>query len=202
MGVAPAAEGHKRASRGPGALASECNKEGQAFTYPWMDGTGFACRWPVRARMRIAIAILALLAIAVVPPTVSASHNCNGTVTVTSYSPAAASAGSTLSIRVVFQGDGPGYIPGECDIGWITTCRLLIDGQEVAETCFHTNGDDRCHESAVVYECTVALTASVPVSTGTHSVAAILGMTWGCCGWIGGQEATAMAAWQVHHVNV
>lgn len=151
--------------------------------------------------MRIALVLLALLIPFQFPPAATAAGNCTGTVTATTFAPAVVSVGPALSVRVVFQGDGPGYIPGECDIGWITTCQLIIDGQYVSATCAHTNGDDRCHESGVPYRCEVAMTATVPATTNLHSIQATLGMRWGCCGWIGGPEATGTASWRAMHVN-
>ncbi|HWH07724.1 MAG TPA: hypothetical protein VNX21_00895, partial [Candidatus Thermoplasmatota archaeon] len=128
--------------------------------------------------MRIALVLLALTTATLVPPTATAGHLCNGTVTAVSHT--TTSSGGTLSIRVVFEGDGPGYIPGECDIGWVTTCRLVVNLQEVQNaTCAHTNGDDRCHEVSSPYVCEVALTGSLQALPGVYTIQATLGMTWG-----------------------
>lgn len=152
--------------------------------------------------MRIILVLLALTFAGFVPSANAGDGtNCPGTVTVTSKTPASVSTGPTLDIRVVFTGDGPGYIPDQCDIGWITTCSLVVNSNPVNATCRHTDGDDRCHELSNPYVCEVEMTASLATFTGNHNIQATLGITWGCCLWQGGPEATNSTSWSVYHVK-
>ena len=151
-----------------------------------------------------AILPIFLLVTVALPMTASApvAGNCRGVVESTGSSPILVLIGNTLNVRAGFHGEGPGYVPNECDIGWVTTCRLEVNGVAVPAVCAHTNGEDRCHEvHARPYACDVDLFASRPVPSGVYTISATLGMRWGCCGWIGGPEATQTMTWTVFYLK-
>ena len=156
-------------------------------------------------RMRTILALLAVLLTSSAMPAANAGDgtNCPGALDPVSQTPSGVVYSASASIRATFRGDGPGYIPGQCDIGWITTCSLVIDNAPVSGAyCYHTNGDDRCHESATVYQCDMVVAADVTLSPGTHIVQATLGMTWGCCLWQGGPEETETSTWTIVRVGI
>jgi hypothetical protein len=147
-------------------------------------------------RNALASAALAATAVAVpAAPPALASSDCPGTVSFVSGS-SATSDGSTYLLRATFSTQGPGFIPQQCDLGWVTTCELYVDGSSVPADCptGYAPEPDRCPSAT---PCNVYVSGTVQLSPGTHSVRAVLGMTWGCCNYQGGPPAEDEGSWTV-----
>lgn len=119
---------------------------------------------------------------------------------------------SPTSTVAVFHAAGPGSPAGKCDIGWVSTCKLFVDGVDVripmvVESNATTNS---CAGSGGLYQsppwcssdpsgCDIKLTNTTPFTTpGTHTLAALVGITWGCCGFqYPTQEVLANVSWTI-----
>lgn len=146
---------------------------------------------------RVLAAAAVLVGTGVVPgtmPSAMATH-CTGSNTFVAGTPVAA-VSNPVGITATFLTQGPGYTPQECDLGWMVSCQIWVDGQPVSTQCstHYTPEPDRC---PVDTPCGVDVTASVPMTNGTHTVKAELRMQWGCCGFRGGPIATATGEWLV-----
>lgn len=150
---------------------------------------------------RVLAAAAVLVSTGVVPGTMPAAvaHDCAGTNTFSHGTPVVAVT-NPVELTATFDTQGPGFDPAHCDLGWMVSCQIWVDNQPVSTTCstHYTPEPDRCPSAP---PCGVDVKASVPMSTGIHTVKAELRMQWGCCGYVGGPIATATGTWDVVKVG-
>lgn len=151
---------------------------------------------PARVRLRLVVTGAVLAPLLAMPQTAFATNSCVGSLAATGFSPIGVAASPVVDVEASFHGEGPGYTD-TCDLGWVTTCDLLVDGAPVQATCTtRTATPDRCWP----YDCDVDLRSAVVLSPGLHVLEATVGMTWGCCGWWGGPESRSTSTWSVTNV--
>lgn len=97
-----------------------------------------------------------------------------------------------VTLTATFTGHGPGFTPDECDIGWVTSCAISLNGTPLQTTCTASPGDTT---ACSVVTCTVTATAVGRPTVGDNTASASLGMKWGCCLWRGGPESTSTMTW-------
>lgn len=120
---------------------------------------------------------------------------CNGTITPNGATPQGGvtpAPSGMVQLTATFTGNGPGFIPEECDIGWVNSCTISLNGTPLDTTCTATPGDTR---GCSVVSCTVNLIATGAPVGGTNTASASIAMQWGCCLWRGGPEVTSTIDW-------
>lgn len=145
------------------------------------------------------IAAAALLAaVTVVPAGPAAATHCEGSVTFVSGAPTGVAGGTNVDLVAEFETLGPGFSPGHCDLGWITTCRLDVNGTPAHDVrCLTGYGPDPTVCPAAG-PCSVTVRGWAFIPSGSETVAtAVVGMTWGCCGFRGGPQVTGEGSWWV-----
>ena len=149
--------------------------------------------------LKKALVVAALALSGVVAPTATTpaiASDCTGSVSPTGATPTSTDVGAAFA-TATFATYGPGYIPQHCDLGWVTTCELYQDGIPVPAGCTtgYTPQPDRCPSTGL---CEVYVQGAVVVPPATTvSVRAVLGMTWGCCGYQGGPETRSEITWSI-----
>lgn len=150
--------------------------------------------------IRKAFVAASLAATALVAPlaTPATAGYCPGTVDFSTGAPTTTTTDSTQLIAT-FDTWGPGYIPNECDLGWVTTCEMFVNGSPIGASCrtHYAPEPDRCPSTGL---CKVDVRGVTNIAEGqTVTVRAVLGMTWGCCNKQGGPESRDEGSWNVSH---